>query len=58
MNPEVPPENWIEYTDPDHDANVDYAELIWFGVIGFFVTLAAFTLFVVGEVFLSAVMIP
>jgi hypothetical protein len=58
VNPETPPENWISYTDPDHDANVEWSELVWFGVIGFAVTIAAFVIWVVSNVFLSAVMIP
>ena len=58
MNPETPPENWISYVDPDHDANIEYSELIWFGVIGFAVTIAGFVLWIASKVFLSMVMIP
>ena len=29
MNPEVPPDDWINIHDPDNDANVDWALLVW-----------------------------
>jgi hypothetical protein len=39
VNPETPPENWINYTDPDHDANVEWSVLVWTFVAAFCITI-------------------
>lgn len=58
MNPEVPPPDWTDYIDPDHDANVDWSILVWSFVIGFAATIGGFVLWGIGKVFLSVIMLP
>lgn len=55
FNPETPPSHWTEQVELDQCVNVEWSELVWFGVIACAVTVAGFVLWITVKVLLSVV---